>query len=155
MSASLFSQDNDPANAGGGAHDSSNTDHEASIPQDMKQAISSFISARLELLALESKEAGEVAARKVVHAVILALCAFFTWALILAGLTGILAPFLDRAIGSDWLPGWAAVLLLLALVHGIGAFVFFRKLKQKPGTPLFELSRQEIENDKQWLKKTP
>ena len=54
---------------------------------------------------------------------------------------------------ADWLPGWAAVVITLAIIHGILALLCFLKLKRPPVTPLFELSRKEIENDKLWLKK--
>jgi len=54
---------------------------------------------------------------------------------------------------ADWLPGWAAVVLALAIIHAVIALICYLKLKQQPATPLFELSRKEIENDKLWLTK--
>jgi len=81
--------------------------------------------------------------------------AFFCWALILAGLVGLITPLVDPWLTdkASWLPGWAAVLFGLAILHGFVAAICLTYLKKKPPTPLFELSRREIENDKQWLKK--
>ena len=108
----------------------------------------------MELASIEAKEAGEFVARKGIQGIILGIALFFFWSLILAGLTGVLAPMADEWLAGKvhWLPGWAAVLFALAVLHGIVAFIFLMGLKKKPAAPLFELSRQEIENDKQWLK---
>lgn len=120
----------------------------------MKEALSGFVAARLELASIEAKEAADFAVRKVVAGAILGISAFFVWLLVLAGLTGWLAPVADRWLDgkAGQLPGWAAVLFTLAILHAIMAVVCLLLLKKKPSTPLFELSRQEIENDKQWLK---
>ncbi len=123
--------------------------------ESMPKGISDFIAARIELASIEAKEAAEFAAKKAAHGVILAVCAFFTWSLFLAGLTGTLAPVADRGLEGniDGLPGWAAVLFILATLHGIGALIFLGQLKKKPSTPFFDLSLKEIQNDKQWLNK--
>lgn len=120
----------------------------------MKSALSGFIAARVELASIEAKEAAEFTVGKIGHAVVLLISVFFVWALLLAGITGVLAPIVDSWLeGSiDWLPGWAAVLFALAIIHGIVSLIALSCLKKKPAIPLFELSRQEIENDKQWLK---
>ena len=126
-------------------------DNTHKLPQD----ISSFIAARLELASIEAQEAAAYTAGKIAKSVILALCAFFTWSLLLAGLTGALAPMADRWLTdkSSTLPGWVAILFVLALLRGIGALIFLGQLKKKPSSPLFELSRKEIELDKKWLTK--
>lgn len=121
----------------------------------LKSALSGFIAARKELLAIEAKEAAGFAAKKATLAVVLALCGFFVWCLVLVAVTGIAAPLADSLIsgGVDWLPGWCAVLLALALLHALAALVCVLLLRKKPADPLFALSRRELENDKQWLKK--
>ncbi|NWK56740.1 phage holin family protein [Verrucomicrobiaceae bacterium N1E253] len=126
---------------------------EAPQTVNLPKEISDFIAARIELAKIEAQEAAEFSIRKAIHGVALALCGLFTWALVLAALTGTLAPWADRWMEGkiDHLPGWAAILFLLAFIHGVGALVFLGQLKKKPASPLFELSRQEIENDKQWL----
>lgn len=120
----------------------------------MKQAVSEFVSARIELAAIEAKEAAEFTAKKVAFAVVLAISAFFTWALVLAGLTGLLAHWAEQQL-ADLLPGvsgWVIVLFALAIIHAVIALIFVILLKKKPSSPLFELTRQEIEHDKAWVK---
>ena len=122
----------------------------------IKTELSQFLAARAELASIEVKEAAGFAAQKTILAVIISACLFFTWVIILAAATGVLAPMADRLLVEkcDWLPGWAAVLFIFALLHlkVAGICVFF--LKKKPNSPLFELSLQEIQKDKQWLKKS-
>ena len=122
---------------------------------DLKTALSGFIAARIELISLEAKEAASFASKKAIYGSVLGISLFFIWALILAGLTGVLAPMAtERLAGKvDWLPGWAAVLFGIAILHAVAALFCVILLKKKPASPLFELSRQEIENDKQWLQK--
>ena len=123
----------------------------------MKGALSQFVAARLELAAIEAKEAAEFTVRKVVMAVLLALCGFFIWALILAGLTGILATPVEQLFSSllPSIAGWVIMLFILAFIHIIVAVILVMMLKKKPAAPLFELSRQEIEKDKAWAKNKP
>lgn len=120
----------------------------------MKGAITGFLAARIELAAIEAKEATAVVSRKAVTAVVLGLCLFFAWALTLVALTGILTPFVSEIMVSDidWLPNWAVVLIFFAILHLITATICLKKLKEKPAEELFELSRREIKNDQQWLK---
>jgi uncharacterized membrane protein YqjE len=140
-----------PLSAPTSAADSSQSDR----LRDLQDNLSSFIAARTELLAIESQEASAYASQKLLQAILLALFAFFAWALTLASITGLLTPIANQCLEGrfDSLPGWAVILLILAMLHGLGALVFLKKIKQKPCTPLFELSRKEIELDKQWLKK--
>lgn len=118
-------------------------------------ALSRFLAARVELASIEAREAASHVGKIAAYGVVLAISAFFVWGLMLCGITGILAPMADRWLNdkADWLPGWAAVVITLAIIHGILALLCFLKLKRPPVTPLFELSRKEIENDKLWLKK--
>ncbi|MGB1873842.1 MAG: phage holin family protein [Akkermansiaceae bacterium] len=129
--------------------------NQAEHPEHMTSALAQFLTARVELASIEAKEAASHASKKVAYGVALAISAFFVWSLLLSGVTGILAPIADQWLSdkADWLPGWAAIVLALAMIHGIVALVCFLKLRRPPATPLFELSRKEIENDKIWLKK--
>jgi uncharacterized membrane protein YqjE len=125
------------------------------IKESLPNDLAGFIAARVELASIEAKEAAEFAANKATNGIVLATCAFFTWSLFLAGLTGLLAPFASRWLEGkiDALPGWAAVLFALAILHGLGALICLGQLKKKTASPLFELSRKEFEHDKQWLTK--
>ncbi|MBK1790217.1 phage holin family protein [Persicirhabdus sediminis] len=119
------------------------------------QTFSTFIKHRAELTKLEAQEAAQFTAIKLAAGVGLALLALFTWMLIVAGLTGIIAGVL-----TPMMPGfaekfgtWPLALFILALVHAIGAFICYRQLKKSPEAPFFELTKQEIEKDKAWLQK--
>ncbi len=122
---------------------------------NMKNSISSFLAARAELAAIEAKEAAEFATKKVIQLILLAGSAFFLWCLVLAALTGIFAPIASGLLEghTPWLPGWCAVILALAIIHALIALICVYLLKSKPREALFALSRQELENDKKWLKK--
>ncbi len=121
---------------------------------EIKKALSDFVAARIELASIEAKEAASFAAKKAVFGSMLGISLFFVWILVLAGLAGVLAPFADRLLAgkAGWLPGWAAVLFAMAALHAIVALVCLAVVRKKPDAPLFELTRKEIENDKQWLK---
>jgi len=122
---------------------------------DIKKVLSGFLAARIELAGLEAKEAVGYAGKKIAYLIVLGISIFFTWCLVLAGLTGFLAPVVDQWLEgkTSALPGWCAVLFLLGLIHAIVALVCILLLKKKPAEALFTLSRQELENDKQWLRK--
>lgn len=140
--------DPEPTTGDSSASDSNSSEH-------MTHALSGFIAARVELASIEAKEAASFTGKKVAQGLVLAISAFFLWSLVLAATTGIVAPLADQWLHgkADWLPGWAAVVLALAIIHAVIALICYLKLKQQPATPLFELSRKEIENDKLWLTK--
>jgi len=140
--------DPEPTTGDSGASGSNSSEH-------MTHALSGFIAARVELASIEAKEAASFTGKKLAQGLVLAISAFFLWSLVLAATTGIVAPLADQWLHgkADWLPGWAAVVLALAIIHAVIALICYLKLKQQPATPLFELSRKEIENDKLWLTK--
>ena len=101
-----------------------------------------FVSARMELLALEAREAGRHAARRGVLAGIIAGCAMTAWLAGVAGLIGWVAaagklPWHFAALG-------AAVLHLL--VAGLVVFAL-----RRPAPPAFPISTAELLQDREWL----
>ena len=120
----------------------------------LKRAVSEFVAARIELAAIETKEAAEFAVRKAVMAVTVALCVFFVWILVMAGLTGLLDAWAEKQFADQipGVPGWVIILFALAALHAIVAIILALLLKKKPATQLYELTRQEMENDKAWVK---
>ena len=127
----------------------------AKAPTNINSALPGFLAARIELASIEAKEAASFTGKKIVYGLALGISLLLVWCLLLAGVAGILGPIADQWLASkaDWLPGWAAVMIGLALIHGVMALILLSVLKKAPATPLFELSRKEIENDKLWLKK--
>ncbi len=120
----------------------------------VKKALSEFAAARIELALIEAREAAAFAAKKAVLGSVMGISLLLVWVLVLAGLAGVLAPLADGLLKNKvgWLPGWAAVLFALAALHTLAALVCLALVRKKPDAPLFELTRREIENDKQWLK---
>ncbi|BCU79108.1 phage holin family protein [Luteolibacter sp. LG18] len=112
-------------------------------PANWREAVADLVSARVALIELEAREAARGAGRKGVLAAILGGAAFFTWALVLAGVI----PLLAAAFGVAW--GWIA--LGLALLHAIVAGIALTMLR-KPEPPAFSLTRSEFQRDREWFK---
>ena len=125
--------------------DASETDPtaEAPAPEDSwKAAAGEFLDARLELFRVEMHEAGRRAGRRVALVALVAGCAFFCWALLMAGLVGLLS------IGAGW--PWHGAALALAAAHLLAAGIALMVLrKASPGS--FPLTRAELLKDRQWL----
>jgi uncharacterized membrane protein YqjE len=115
---------------------------EARPASSLHQSAVEFVSARMELLALETREAGHQAAKIGVMAAIIAGCAMIAWLAIVAGLIGWVAaagkfPWYFAALG-------AAVLHLL--VAGIVVVIL-----RRPSSPMFSISKAELLKDREWL----
>jgi uncharacterized membrane protein YqjE len=110
--------------------------------QGIKEAAAEFIAARLELIRIEAREAGRLAARRGVLAGTLAGAATFAWGLVLAGLTGLLAESLHQP--WYWIAlGLAAIHLAVAVIAGIAV--------SRPLPKSFQTTRTELEKDREWL----
>jgi uncharacterized membrane protein YqjE len=100
-----------------------------------------FISTRVELLSLEAKEAGKVAAVKVALIAFASCCLLVAWLVAVAGLIGWIASGTGRwyfvALGA------AAFHLLLA---GIAALIL-----RRPVPPPFPHFKAELSKDREWL----
>ncbi|MGC4015927.1 MAG: phage holin family protein [Luteolibacter sp.] len=118
-------------------------DNREAPPANWREAAADLVSARIALIELEARDAARNAGRKGVLGGILAGAAFFTWALILAGLI----PLLASACEVSW--GWIA--LGLAALHAIVAGVCFALIR-KPVPPAFSLTRSEFQRDSEWFK---
>lgn len=114
-----------------------------SPPDSWKAMAAEFIDARVELVRLEARQAGQIAAQKVALLVIAGFCALLVWLLLLAGLIGWISSL------QDSIP-WYGVTLIAALLHLLVAVGAVVKLRQ-PGDPPFPLTRTELEKDRAWL----
>ena len=108
----------------------------------LRDAAVEWLAARAELVRMEAREAAKAAARRGVVAGFLGAMAVFAWALLMAGLVG----WISAASGLAWY--WVA--LVAAVVHGLAAAVAGVVLT-RPGPPVFEATRNELEKDRQWL----
>ncbi len=102
-----------------------------------------FVSARLELLVLEAREAGATAARRGVLVAFIGGCAMTAWLTGMAGLIGWIATS-GSGVAWHWVALAAAVLHLL--LAGIAALVL-----RRPVPPAFPIARAELSKDREWL----
>ena len=119
------------------------------LPSDWRGALMALIAARYALIRIESKQAAKVGAERAAHIVAAVICAFFTWALLLAG--GIAA--LSHQTGWPWF--WIA--LAIAGFHLIAAILLARAAKGH-SSPTFTATRAEFQKDREWIEnfqKTP
>jgi uncharacterized membrane protein YqjE len=100
-----------------------------------------FVSARVELLSLEAKEAGKLAAIKVALIVFAICCLRVAWLVAVAGLIGWIA----SGTGS-----WYFVALGAAGFHVLLAVVAALILR-RPAPPAFPHSKAELLKDREWL----
>ncbi|OYV07125.1 MAG: hypothetical protein CFE26_02635 [Verrucomicrobiales bacterium VVV1] len=100
-------------------------------PANWREAVADLLSARVELIRLEAKQAAEQGARKAVVVAILAISAAFTWALFLVGVI----PLLSESTG----------------VHLFVALLMVARLR-RPGSPTFPITRDEFQRDREWFK---
>lgn len=118
--------------------------------EDWKSSAGEFLNARLELFRLEARQAGRNAARRVGLVVFAVGSALLCWALVMAGLIGLIAAL------ASW--PWHFVALALGGAHLLAAGLALLALRKPSGDP-FPLTRSELEKDREWLnrlfQKTP
>jgi uncharacterized membrane protein YqjE len=122
---------------------------EASLPTNWREALMTLIAARVALIQLESKDAARDTAKRAACIIALILCAFFTWALLLA--SGIAA--LARI--CHW--PWYGIAFIAAAFHLIAAILLTRAAKS-PAASAFPVTRAEFNKDREWIEnfqKTP
>ena len=122
--------------------------------QQFREGLGDHLKARAELLAIETREAGEVLARKGSLALVAATLLFFGYALILVTVVFLLGEWVESL--SDQLSGWGWQLtaLTIGFLHFLFALALFRKLKQSRELTLFEFTRAELNKDREWLNKS-
>lgn len=116
---------------------------EDQLPGDWKDAIPSLIASRFGIIRIESKDAIEIAVRKLILLSVALFCLFATWGLLTAGLIGVVSehfkcPWYFSAFSVG------GVYLLISLV----VLVIIKKSKK---TETFPITRAEFEKDRQWL----
>lgn len=118
----------------------------------LAESLVAHLMARAELLAIETREAGQVAARKGLLGLLIAALLFFSYALVLTGAVSLLGAWLEAAWPAACKGrGWQMSALAAGALHFLLAFVLFNKLKRTPGQVLFEYTRAEFQKDRKWL----
>ena len=103
-----------------------------------------LLTTRTSLVRIEAAEALRATRKRLVLVTLLALCAFFCWALVLAGGVAALAAWTGCA--------WHWVALGAALLHLLVALALFNRAKQ-PLPPAFETTMAEFRKDREWILK--
>ncbi|HJM64124.1 MAG: hypothetical protein CMN05_03390 [Roseibacillus sp.] len=115
------------------------------------EGLGDHLKARAELLSIETREAGEVAARKGSLAIAAVVFLFFAYALVLATVVSLLGRWLESLSSQFSGLGWQLAALAAGFLHFLVALALFRKLKQKRELNLFEFTRAEFNKDREWL----
>lgn len=105
-------------------------------------AATTFITARIELLKYEAREASQEALKRGALLAIILFSALFFWCLLTVGLIGWISS------SQDW--PWHRVTLIFAGLYLLLAIIAGLRLK-KPATPPFPLTRAELSKDQAWL----
>jgi MFS family permease len=116
---------------------------EANGGTSWRESAVEFVSARMELLALESRLAAREAGRRGALLAIIAGCGMTAWLTAIAGLIGWVATAGD---GIAW--HWVA--LAAAVLHLILAGIAVMALR-RPAPPVFPLVRAELSKDREWI----
>ena len=119
------------------------------LPTNWREALMALIAARIALIQIESKDAAKDTAKRAACIIALILCAFFTWALLLASGIAALAKI------CHW--PWYGIAFIAAILHLIAAILLARAAKS-PTAPAFPVTRSEFQKDREWIEnfqKTP
>lgn len=118
----------------------------------MAQGLQQYLEARGELFAIESREAGRHATRRGILGVALVVAAFFAYGLMLCAAVSLVGGWLETHFPKQFgTIGWECAALMAGILHMALAFGFLFLLRRKPATPLFEVTRQEFQKDRQWI----
>jgi uncharacterized membrane protein YqjE len=121
----------------------------------LKNSTLSYIQAKTELAAIESKEAATYAKKKISLGIIAAFFATFSYAIFLFLAYGVIlqytGSFLSKISDITTLTESNAVILLMLLFNLFLFLIFLVKLSKKPQEELFSLTKSEFQKDKQWL----
>jgi uncharacterized membrane protein YqjE len=115
---------------------------------------SAYLRLRSELFSIEAKEAGQVYGKKSALLVIGGGLILLSYLLLLAALIGLIAAALDPDSQIS-LMNWIGSSLIFSAVHLIIGFILLKKGKKIGAEQkLFEYTRNELQQEQQWLKHT-
>lgn len=126
----------------GGAIPSVKDEPHTAFPSNWREALPALISSRIGLIQIEGKEAARSGIKLVILIVTAALCGFFAWATLIAGLISLGAEALD------WPWYWMAI--FAGLLHLLIGLILLR-LMQNDKLSTFPITRSEFKKDQEWL----
>jgi uncharacterized membrane protein YqjE len=124
-------------------HMSDGSEPEAPPRPCWRESLVEFISTRLELVALESRDAGRIAARRLLVLAFIAGCAMTAW---LAGIAGLIGWLASAGGGLPWYLAALAASALHLLLAGLAVVTL-----RRPAPPAFPHVRAELSKDREWL----
>ena len=127
---------------GSAEYSAASANNTGNLPKNWREALLTLVASRISLIQLESKEAAKDAANRVASLIAVVICAFFTWALLLAGVIAAIA----KTSGCAWY--WIAI--AASAVH-FAAAILLAKASKKPAAPSFPVTRAEFQKDREWI----
>lgn len=107
-----------------------------------REALMALIETRISLIQLESRTAGKAAGKRAALFGAAGACAFFCWALLLAGGISLISRW------TQW--PWDLIAITTAVLHLIIGLVLV-KLPPPTNGAAFELTRAEFQKDREWI----
>ena len=121
----------------------------------LKDSSLGYLQAKVELAAIETKEASEYAKKKLVLALAFLFVGVFTYAIILLTVHGFVTQFaaktLEKISNVTGLNSSNIVLSVMLLFHIFILIILVNMLGKKTEEKLFTLTKSEFQKDKQWL----
>lgn len=123
--------------------------------QILKGSAGDYFAARKELLQIESKEASEFLMKKIAIVIALTVVGLFTYFLFWLAVITAGAKILKDAVGNEKVitvtGTWPIVGAVVVVLHICALFILVKKLKKKADFELFQMTKSELNRDKQWL----
>jgi len=101
-----------------------------------------LVAARIALIQLESHAAAKEGGKRAALVVAACACAFFSWALVLAGGVSLVS------MASGW--SWNLVAIAAAVLHLLGAIIL-AKMAKPSEQAAFPNTRAEFQKDREWI----
>ena len=101
-----------------------------------------LVAARIALIQFESHAVAKEGGRRAALVAAACACAFFAWALILAGAISLVA----QATGASW----SIIALVTAALHLLAGVILAKMAKPSDGTA-FPITRAEFQKDREWI----
>ncbi|MCB1130497.1 MAG: phage holin family protein [Verrucomicrobiae bacterium] len=114
----------------------------SSGPTSWAEALGGLVQSRIGIIRIEAGEAARTTVRRAVFAAVAALAALFAWALLIAGLVGLVV------LLAGW--PWPYVMLGAAGIHLVAAIIAIIAMR-RPASPAFPLTLEEFKKDRAWL----
>jgi len=117
------------------------------------QSSADYLKVKAELASIEAKEASSILGQKAAAGSKAAFFGIFAYLLLIVTLIGAGSNLLKGRLPQieEYIGTWPIITTALFIIHILGAVIFIDKIKKLGSQPLFQLTKNELEKDKQWL----